>query len=419
MINDNTMVIDIDYSKYLPAEKKVEEKKSYINIVLLVNIVFIVLCSVVISIGFRYKNSVASVSALEAPKAPLLYAMVNDTEDNDKSYVFKGDAQDNYIIFNNMVWRIVRVNSSGTITMILNDYININPWELTNFSLQDYLNNVFKEELDVSKLTKNVFCNDTISNLDNITCDSHDYNYVTLLDVNSFIDTIDNNTTFVTKNGEVMWLSNHFNEKEVWHTIGNKISHSDVSNLYEVKPVVTLKNNVTYISGSGTSDDPYKVDDKEELTIGSSVKLGNDYYYVYSTNDNIKLVLNKNLDNKYLFNNYEELFTSLNNDFYNNLEYKELLLDYEWETFDIKNNTISNQTIVGKVGMQSIFDFNINSIVDNYYLTTIDYHIIVNNNPIIYASGKEAHRIRPCIAISKDLVSSMRYEQGVYVIDNI
>ena len=418
MINDNTMVIDIDYSKYLPAEVPVKEKKNHINIILLVNIVFIVLCSAVISIGFRYKNSVASVSALEAPKAPLLYAMVNDTEDNDKSYVFKGDAQDNYIIFNNMVWRIVRVNSSGTITMVLNDYISINPWELSNFSLQEYLNTEFKKELDVSKLTKNVFCNDTISNLDNITCDSHDNNYVTLLDVNSFIDTIDNDTTFVTKNGEVIWLSNHFNETEVWHTMGNKISHSDGSSLYEVKPVVTLKNTITYISGSGTSDDPYKVDDNEKLTIGSSVKLGDDYYYVYSTKDNIRLVLNKNLNDKYLYNNNEDLFNILNN-YYNNLTYQDLLLDNDWQIIDIKNNTMSNQGVTSKVGIQNIFDFNINNLVDNYYLTTIDYHIIVNNNPIIYASGKEAHRIRPCIAISKDLVKSMRYEQGVYVIDNI
>ena len=418
-MNDDTMVIDIDFNKYLPVEVPVKEKKNHINIILLVNIVFIVLCSAVISIGFRYKNSVASVSALEAPKAPLLYAMVNGTEDNDKSYVFKGDAQDNYILFNNMVWRIVKVNSSGTITIMLDNYININPWELTNYSLTEYLNTDFKKELDVSKLTKNVFCNDTISNLDNITCDSHDYNYVTLLDVNSFIESIDNDTTFVTKNGEKMWLSNRFNEKEVWHTNGNKISHSDVTSLYEVKPVVTLKNTVTYKSGNGTLDDPYKIDTKEELTIGSSVKIANDYYYVYSTNDNIKLVLNKTLDNKYLYGNYETIISDLNNDFYNNLEYKDLLVDYEWKAIDINNNIVSNQSFVGKVGIQNIFDFNINNIVDNYYLTTIDYHILVNNNPIIYASGKEVHSLRPSIVISKDLVNNMRYEQGVYIIDSI
>lgn len=419
MMNDDTMVIDINFNKYLPVEVK-KKKLPNINIILLVNIVFIVLCSTIIGMGFKYNSNIATAAALEAEKAPLLYTMINKTEQDDKIYKYTGDATENYLIYNNMLWRIIRVNSSGTITLILNDYLNINPWELENYSLQEYLNTEFKKELDVSKLTKNYFCNDTISDLNNVTCDSKDYNYVTLLDINSFIDTIDNDVTFITKNGEIMWLSNRFNEEEAWHTQGNRISHSDVASLYEVRPVITLKNTVTYESGDGTLDNPYKIASKEKLTIGSTVKIADDYYHVYSTDGNIKLVLNHNLDNKYDYSgNYLTLFAKLNEDFYNNLSYKDILIDNEWKMFNINNNVVDEQSYTFKVGMQNIFDFNTINIVDNYYLTSIDYHIIVHNNPIIYASGQGTHSVRPCIAISKDLIKDMKYEQGVYILDNV
>ena len=46
-------------------------------------------------------------------------------EKNNNNNIFQGNVTSNYVLFNNLTWRIIKINNDSTITMILDDYINV------------------------------------------------------------------------------------------------------------------------------------------------------------------------------------------------------------------------------------------------------------------------------------------------------
>ena len=68
-------------------------------------------------------------------------------------YVYKGKDANNYIKYSNMIWRIIRTNSDGSLEIILDDYINSLAWDFegNNYSHSDinkYLNDGYIVFLD-------------------------------------------------------------------------------------------------------------------------------------------------------------------------------------------------------------------------------------------------------------------------------
>ena len=53
-----------------------------------------------------------------------LYYTSTNTEDNKRTYYFRGVVENNYVSFANNIWRIVRINEDGTIRIIKEDSIN-------------------------------------------------------------------------------------------------------------------------------------------------------------------------------------------------------------------------------------------------------------------------------------------------------
>ena len=53
-----------------------------------------------------------------------LYYTSTNTEDNKRTYYFRGAVDNNYVSFANNIWRIVRINEDGTIRIIKEDSIN-------------------------------------------------------------------------------------------------------------------------------------------------------------------------------------------------------------------------------------------------------------------------------------------------------
>ena len=47
------------------------------------------------------------------------------TEENETIYYFRGNVENNYVSFANLLWRIVKINSDGSVRLILNDYADI------------------------------------------------------------------------------------------------------------------------------------------------------------------------------------------------------------------------------------------------------------------------------------------------------
>ena len=90
------------------------------------------------------------------------------------NYLYKGVNVNNYIIIDNMLFRIVRINTDKTIEVILDDYINKIKWddEITDFSksnISKYLEDKFLNIIDKSLLVKSSICSDVSPELSEIT----------------------------------------------------------------------------------------------------------------------------------------------------------------------------------------------------------------------------------------------------------
>ena len=119
--------------------------------------------------------------------------------------IYKGENVDNYVSFSNMLWRIIKIKSDNTIVMMLDDYINILPWneEYTAFTKSDifnYLNDIFIKSFNTEKLAKTTICEDDINSMTTISCSKMNLdNYISLLDISDYVNSIVDDKTFLSK----------------------------------------------------------------------------------------------------------------------------------------------------------------------------------------------------------------------------
>lgn len=373
-----------------------KKKKDFIFTLLCI-ILIIIIILILFNI-FKIYNSTKNINLLSE------YIIKNNELYNDNNtYICKGNVTNNYVKFNNLTWRIIKINNDSSITLILDDYINMLPKNLVNTFFKNLENN-----LDTNYLTKTKVCIDTYTN-NEITCNkTNKDNYITLLSVYDYINSLDDEKTFITKDNEIMWLYNNLN-----HTNGNNISTSNENNFYEIRPVVTLKPDTTYKSGDGNIDSPYIINE-DTLSIGSKVKLGNDTYIVYDLKDNIKLMSTKTLNNLLI----ENVLDYLNNEFFEKLDYKDLLQDTTIYTKDYNNkeNDLTKEKIIKKIGIPNILDIKFDNEVTNYYLPNkINTFALIYNNPIIYGDTKKERETRYTITLSKDIIKNLIKENDTYI----
>lgn len=351
---------------------------------------------------------------------------------NSGNYIYKGDVSNNYLRFNNMLWRIVKINKDDTIDIILDDYINVLNWDnenkdYINSNVYDYLNNYFLKNINKDMLNKISVCTDKFDNLTDLACNnvSND-NYVSLLDVSNFLNSVVDSKSYLVKDSEIFWLSNQGSEK-MWHTNGVNVSISEGSSFYEVRPFVTLKATTILYEGDGTKEKPYIIENKNQIGIGSYVKLGEDLWTVYSVDDNIKLSLASNLDKQYHFsynnskydiNDKDSLAEYLNTIYLDSLSYKDIVIESDWYNGILNNSykDILKDKVKAKVGILNIADLKFDSNIDNYLLMTSNSEGLVYTYGEVIKTGKSTiyRNIRPCISISKNI----KIESGKGSLDN-
>ena len=344
------------------------------------------------------------------------------------NYIYKGDINNNYLRFNNMLWRIVRINSDNSIDIILDDYITLLPWngsvvEFTKSDIYEYLNNEFLSKLDKEMLNKTSFCTDKISDLANITCeDTNIDTYVKLLDVANFLNSVLDGKSYLSRAEEIFWLSDYGTDK-IWHTNGVNVSQSLSNTFYEIRPMVRLKNTTVYKDGDGTLEKPFEVGKKEDLKVGSKVILGEDKWIVMDIGDDIKLMrelpLEKQMDFDLEKNVYKDskLMKYLNDEYLNSLSYKDKLVESTWNTgvYKDKLSDMKSDSVKAKVGIPSLLDINFDSKVTLYFTATSqEDRVLVYENPLRPGKPTTYRSVRPTIAISKDNLNKLKYADGMF-----
>ncbi|MBR5662605.1 MAG: hypothetical protein IKX00_03005 [Bacilli bacterium] len=99
--------------------------------------------------------------------------LIQDLDDDGVTYYFRGNVQNNYVKFADMLWRIVRINGNGTVRLVLDSptdetaeyYTSTsnNYFAYSNTNIKSYLNNWYQSNL--SSLDKYIattkVCDDT------------------------------------------------------------------------------------------------------------------------------------------------------------------------------------------------------------------------------------------------------------------
>ncbi len=185
---------------------------------------------------------------------------------------FNGVNPNNYLIFNNEVWRIISFNKDGTIKIIKNNSIgkysfdNNGGVKWHRSSLNKYLNSTYYKSIKDTKYLKyHSF------NLNN----RKYYAYVGLIDLESLINSNSNSkclninyfvknikscnrTSFIGKNMINSWTMSSINNKIFY--IDKEFSDTKTNIKRDVYPVCYLKSKINLI-GKGTVNNPYKISD--------------------------------------------------------------------------------------------------------------------------------------------------------------
>ena len=335
-------------------------------------------------------------------------------------YIYKGENVDNYIRYSNMLWRIVKFNIDGSLDLVLDGNINMLKWnnDVVSFEKSDiykYLNNYFYKLLDYDNLSNTVICTDEIDDLKNITCNNKiTDSYVRLLSISEYLNSMADNKTYINDSSNI-WLSDR-GSKTIWNINDKNLSSSKPSNMYYVKPVITLKNSTVLKGGTGKVDDPYIVGDSK-LGVGSYVKLNDDVWYIYDIkNDTYLLSLSKELDGKKAFSKKSTKFditdkTSLayylNNEYYESLAYKDILEENDWYNGSYNSyNDVFSSTTKSYVGLLNVSDIKKEGLIDYYLMTASNNDkIYLYSDTLINSKPNLLRNVVPTIAI-KNLKAS-------------
>jgi len=233
--------------------------------------------------------------------------LIEMADDNGNSYYFRGKIDNNYVSFANNIWRIVKINGDGSIKLILNDYIDEkanfysvddtnaveNKLNFENVNLNTTLKNWYQANLDGFEkyIASSKYCvDDSIGQMDgeNIyylaysrlltdysqvyTCLGNKYNSrIGLLTADEAVfagatKNSDNTSYYLYSPGKdhswwTMTPASSTATDVTYFEIGSAgaLKNETIGSYYRgVKPVINLVKK-TYVTGSGTEDDPYLV----------------------------------------------------------------------------------------------------------------------------------------------------------------
>lgn len=356
----------------------------------------------------------------------------------DDIYYFYKQATNNYVNYSNLTWRIVKIGKDKEIVLIADNYLTTLAYgqevEYQESYIHQYLNKTTDENTDSLEeklnnyknyLIKSKICIDSVNNVKNVTCNTkfQDY-YLGLLSVEDYINT-GAKESFIA-NGEYTYLANQNKEKEIWYVNEEgKLDTTDGTDIMGIKPVITLKSSTNLISGTGSKEDPYKIEEETSF-FGGYVKLGEDIWRVYdSDGENIKLVLTETLkvqdtalkyaysknNSYYNDTNYASLAYYLNHTYLDSLSYKNLVINSNYNNgyYGSSNNyqEITNQVIDTFVAIPSVIDINLSN-ADGYSTLTGSMAestsiYVKNHTGLVSEKGvKTENNILPCITINKN-----------------
>ena len=200
-------------------------------------------------------------------------SLASTVKSNTENGYYVGNVDNNYIYFNNMLFRIVRVNDDNSVLIVSNNALaNVdytNDGRFTDSALDKWLNDYFYNLLEPSYqdlIKSSSWCDDVISS-DNITtteCSRQtDKRKVGILSLQDYNLSYDGVSSYLDKSN-FSWYANLAEDNKAWaitstDSYPNTIYSSESTNLLNVVPALNLKASTTILEGDGTYSNPYVV----------------------------------------------------------------------------------------------------------------------------------------------------------------
>lgn len=425
---------------------KKKRKISYQKIFCAISFLFILGC--VLFYGIRFimlyiENNTTDIESITnlSKRVTAEHANQSYFKNINSNYYFVGNTDKNYVKYKNITWRIVKITNNNSTVLISDEPLTSLAFGSNTYEespITDWLNETDNEESGIlanaigsDYLANTNACIDTLDNTKNITCDDiYDEYQISLLSMFDYANAGSSDSYI--NNGYYTYLSNTNNDNEVWYIDDEgKLNTNDGTDIYGIKPVITLNSTVELTSGDGTKDNPYQIE-KENSLFASYVKLDNDLWRIYNIEDNnLKLVLTDYLktdDENYQtiyssttsFHNDEKVGTLayyLNNTYFNRLNYSDQILNNYWSNgyYSSENNfdytEALDKEVDTEIALLSIGDINLVPSLDEFFLSTglnnMDNKIYVYNNDGIITDQRVTSKanVVPTISIDKNILT--------------
>ena len=197
---------------------------------------------------------------------------------DDNNYIFKGQVNNNYVYYSGLLWRIVKINKDGSIKLISEEVLTSLYWDNTdNFedsTLNNWLNDKILTKLSHQEYLSNInICVDILDKVENKECEKYfNKQKIGFLSVDEYIESKGKQSYL--NNGKSYWLSNPDYNGNMWYVNSDGgLSNVNSDSNYGIRATILLKDGIVNISGDGTFDKPFIIEN-DNYTNLSQVNIG-------------------------------------------------------------------------------------------------------------------------------------------------
>ena len=340
--------------------------------------------------------------------------------ENNGYFYYKGLEVNNYVYYSGRLFRIIDISSG--IRMIEDNTSTNLVWGIDTDYNDSLINNWLKDYFNTLKdpdvyLKENTWCNNSVD-VEKYSCDNTITSHVGLLSTDLYLQAggknsyLNNNTYFWTINYDLDKKPLYINKEG---SINNLSSSGDTYYSYGIRPVITLNEDVTIISGDGTKNNPFIIENLgnamlRDNGVGSMVKYHNQLFKILSIDSNgTTLIYDGVLE---IEKNYNDVIKYLNNDYLKELNKDDLVkIDYSVNEYNYSNkynykgdNKLSNYVSIPQIGDLFLNDYT------NYWLNNISdkslglYYVVDDNKMLFGDLNGNKHLIRPIIKLNSEMV---------------
>ena len=407
-------------------EKKKKKMRLGEKIFLAISILFILGCFVFYGYRTYYyyhltHDAVKNITLKEKLTTLNNIAYQNDGLYEKEGYFFyKGIDVNNYVYYSGRLFRIIDINNG--IRMIEEETLTNLVWTFESDYKDSYIHNWLGNYLNTLKdydiyLVKNKWCNDKVD-LENYKCETTIEDYVGLLSTSDYLQAGGKNSYL--NNETYYWTINQDKDSNVFYinnegNINNISKKEEIYFSYGIRPVITLKEDISIISGDGSKNSPFIIEELgnallKDNAVGSRVKYNDDNYRILKIDDSgISLLYDGLLD---IDKKYTDVYKYLNNEFIKKYNKEELVKnDYYINEYSLSNKyNLDNKNKKSEyITIPSIGDMFLNE-YDSYWLNDYSdsklglYYIIDNNKMLFSDLTSKVYKVRPIIKLNIETV---------------